>query len=74
MWRKIEDEFMKAVEIRELTDAELQQKLHDTEKELFNLRIQQSYGQLEKPSRVRELRRDIARIGTVLSERNKGKK
>ena len=65
---------MKAVEIRELTDAELQQKLHDTEKELFNLRIQQSYGQLEKPSRVRELRRDIARIGTVISERsNKGK-
>ena len=65
---------MKATEIRELSDAELQQKLQDTEKELFNLRVQQSYGQLEKPSRVRELRRDVARIGTVISERSKGKK
>lgn len=59
---------MKATEIRELTEAELQQKLHDATQELFNLRIQQSSGQLEKPSRLRELRRDIARIQTVMRQ------
>lgn len=59
---------MKATEIRELTEAELQQKLHDATQELFNLRIQQSSGQLEKPSRMRELRRDIARIQTVMRQ------
>ena len=56
---------MKASEIKELTEAELQQKLHDAEQELFNLRLQQSSGQLEKPSRIRAIRRDIARIQTV---------
>ncbi len=56
---------MKASEIKELTEAELQQKLHDAQQELFNLRLQQSSGQLEKPSRIRALRRDIARIQTV---------
>ena len=59
---------MKATEIRELTEAELQQKLHDATQELFNLRVQQSSGQLEKPSRMRELRRDIARIQTVMRQ------
>jgi large subunit ribosomal protein L29 len=58
---------MKASEIRELTEAELRQKLADTQKELFNLRMQQTSGQLEKPSRIRELRRDAARILTVIS-------
>ena len=56
---------MKASEIKELTEAELRQKLNDAQQELFNLRLQQSSGRLEKPSRVRELRRDIARIQTV---------
>lgn len=60
---------MKASEIRELTEAELHQKLNDTQKELFNLRMQQTSGQLEKPSRIRELRRDAARISTVISAR-----
>lgn len=58
---------MKASEIKELTEAELRQKLNDTQKELFNLRVQQTSGQLEKPSRIRELRRDAARILTVIN-------
>ena len=56
---------MKASEIKELTGVELTQKLNDAQQELFNLRLKQSSGQLEKPSRIRELRRDIARIQTV---------
>ena len=56
---------MKATEIKELTEAELAQKLSDAQQELFNLRLQQSSGQLEKPSRIRDVRRDIARIHTV---------
>ncbi|MFH0907766.1 MAG: 50S ribosomal protein L29 [bacterium] len=65
---------MKAVEIRELTEAELRQRLQDTQKELFNLRVQQSYGQLEKSSRIRELRRDVARINTVITQRRRESK
>lgn len=65
---------MKAAEIRELTEAELRVKLDETSKELFNLRVQQSYGQLEKPSRIRELRRDIARMKGVIREKTKGTK
>ena len=65
---------MKASEIRELTEAELRQKLDDTTKELFNLRVQQTSGQLEKPSRIRELRRDAARIQTVISAKKAEKK
>ena len=65
---------MKATEIRELTEAELRQRMQDTQKELFNLRVQQSYGQLEKSSRIRELRRDVARISTVISQRRQESK
>ncbi|MCB1070617.1 MAG: 50S ribosomal protein L29 [Verrucomicrobia bacterium] len=56
---------MKAKEIRELTKEELQQQLDDARQELFNLRQQQVTGQLEKPSRMREVRRTIARIMTT---------
>ena len=59
---------MKAKEIRDLSADELKQKLIDSEKELFNLRIQQASSQLEKPDRIRQVRRDIARIRTVLNE------
>lgn len=59
---------MKAKEIRDLSADELKQKLADSEKELFNLRIQQASAQLEKPDRIRQVRRDIARIRTVLNE------
>ncbi len=60
---------MKAKEIRELTDAEAHAKLRDLRQEMFNLRLQQQTARLERPSRLRELRKDMARIETVLSER-----
>ena len=60
---------MKAKEIRELTDAEAQAKLRDLRQELFNLRLQQQTARLERPSRIREVRRETARIETILRER-----
>jgi len=60
---------MKAKEIRELTDAEAQAKLRDLRQELFNLRLQQQTARLERPSRIREVRRAMARIETILRER-----
>ena len=59
---------MKASEHRELTAEELRQKYDETKKELFNLRVQQSTGQLEKAVRIRELRREVARILTIMQE------
>jgi large subunit ribosomal protein L29 len=60
---------MKPKEIRELTDAEAQAKLRDLRQEMFNLRLQQQTARLERPSRIREVRKDMARIETILSER-----
>ena len=60
---------MKVAEIRELSTEEIQKKLVETKKELFNLRFQQATGTLEKPSRIRELRHTVARMKTVLKER-----
>ena len=60
---------MKATQIRELTSEELQQKYDETSQELFNLRMQKSTGQIENPSRLRLLRREIARIRTVMNEK-----
>ena len=60
---------MKSKEIRELTEAEAQAKLRDLRQEIFNLRLQQQAARLERPSRLREVRRDVARIETVLRER-----
>lgn len=65
---------MKTNELRDLTVEELDQKLEETKKELFNLRIQQSTGQLEKPSRIREVRRDIARMNTVKTQLGQAEK
>ena len=59
----------KATTIRESTDAELQQQLSDAQSEFVNLKIQQSTGRLEKPSRIRDVRRAIARINTVMREK-----
>ena len=61
---------MKAEEVRQKTDDELSDQLGDLQKEAFNLRFQQASGQLENTTRVREVRRDIARIKTVLHERS----
>jgi len=60
---------MKVKEIRELTTAEIIEKIASCKEELFNLRFQQATGNLEKPSRIRELRHEVARMKTVLRER-----
>ena len=60
---------MKVKEIRELTSAEIESKIVSCKEELFNLRFQQATGSLEKPSRIRELRHEVARMKTVLRER-----
>ena len=59
---------MKASEVRDMTTDELKDKLLQLKKEQFNLRFQKASGQLEKTSRIGEVRRDIARIKTVLGE------
>ncbi len=64
---------MKPSELRDLTTEELEQRCDDTRKELFNLRIQQSTGQIEKATRIRVLRREVARILTVIRQRAKAK-
>ncbi len=60
---------MKATEIRDLTVDELQTRLTEVKEELFNLRFQNATGQLDNYKRLGELRRDVARIKTVLRER-----
>jgi large subunit ribosomal protein L29 len=55
--------------LRDLNDAELRTRLADTKQELFNLRFRHVTGQLENSSRLGELRKDIARINTVLRQR-----
>jgi len=64
---------MKVNEIRELSNEEILKKIKESKEELFNLRFQQSTGNLEKPSRLRELRHQVARLKTVLRERELGK-
>ncbi len=59
---------MKAKEVRDLSADEQAQKLAEAEKELFNLRIQKAAGQLEKPDRIRVVKREIARIKTVMNQ------
>ena len=60
---------MKVKEIRELTTEKIVAKIKEDKEELFNLRFQQATGNLEKPSRIRDLRHDVARLKTVLRER-----
>lgn len=59
---------MKASEIRGLTAEELEGKIRESKKELFNLRFQQVSGRIENPARIRLVRRDIARMETILVE------
>ena len=63
---------MKAADLRTKTDDELSEQLLELRKESFNLRFQAASGQLENTSRVRQVRRDIARIRTVMSEIKRG--
>ena len=60
---------MKVNEIRELSTEEINKKLVETKEELLNLRFQKANGTLEKPSRIRDLRHTVARMKTVLKER-----
>jgi len=59
---------MKANEIREMTAVELNAKLDDLKKELFNLRFQLSINQLDNPMRIKAVKKDIARVMTVIRE------
>ena len=60
---------MKAEDVRGLTADQLKDKLADLKKEQFNLRFQKATGQLEKSSRVNEVRKDIARVKTIASQK-----
>lgn len=60
---------MKVNEIKDLTTEEIIKKEEEIKEELFNLRFQQATGNLEKPSRIKELRKTIARLKTILRER-----
>ena len=63
---------MKMSELKDMTAPELTARSRDLKQEMFNLRLQQASGQLEKPSRLRKLRKDVARIETQISTlRNK---
>ena len=59
---------MKAKEIRELSAEELQNKLAELKKDLFNLRLQLATNQLDNVNKITEVKRDIARVNTVLRE------
>jgi large subunit ribosomal protein L29 len=59
-------------ELRELTDQALEAKLRESKEELFNLRFQQATGQLENHGRMKAVKSDIARIYTILHERDLG--
>ncbi len=63
---------MKASEIRAKSQQELSTTLDELLKEQFNLRMQQGTGQLARPSRMKEVRKDIARIETVMNEQKSG--
>ena len=60
---------MKVTEVRDLTIDELQQRARDMDDQLFRLRIQKSMGQLEAAHKLKGLRRDLARVRTVLREK-----
>jgi large subunit ribosomal protein L29 len=62
---------MKAADLKTKTDDELRTQLQELKKESLNLRFQRASGQLEGTARVREVRRDIARVNTILGQRGR---
>ena len=60
---------MKAKELREMSEVELNKKLADLKQELFNLRFQPAINQLENPGRIEAVKKDIARVMTILAEK-----
>jgi large subunit ribosomal protein L29 len=65
---------MKNKELRDMTSQELETRRRDLRQERFHLGLQQQAGQLEKPSELRAIRREVARIETILSERSNATK
>ncbi len=61
---------MKVTEIRNLSAEELEKKLKDLNQELFNLRFQHAINQLENPHKIADVKKDIARVKTILNEKN----
>ena len=61
---------MKANELRDMTAVELEKKLKDLKAELFNLRFQHAINQLDNPMRIDTVKKDIARVMTVMAENN----
>ncbi len=60
---------MRANELRDMTEVELAQKLREFKEELFNLRFQHATAQLDNPMRIKEVKKNIARVKTILRER-----
>ncbi len=65
---------MKASEIRDMNLDEMQSKISDLREELFNLRFQHEIGQLENPQRMKQTKRDIAKIETIIKEVTQNRK
>ena len=63
----------KIEELRKLTIEELNNKIKENKEELFNLRFQQATGNLEKPGRLKDLRKEVARMKTIIRERELNK-
>ena len=61
---------MQAKELRKMTPEQLEKKLQELKRELFNLRFQHAINQLENPHKIEEVKRDIARVMTILHEKN----
>ena len=61
---------MKATELRNMTSEELNGKLRELKEELFNLRFQHAINQLDNPHKIEDVKKDIARVMTVLHEKN----
>ena len=61
---------MKAKELREMSEVELNKKLADLKQELFNLRFQHAINQLDNPVRIDTVKKDIARVMTIMAEKN----
>jgi large subunit ribosomal protein L29 len=62
---------MKTVDLRELDDESLRAKVRELDDQLFRMRIQKSMGQLEAPGKIRNVRRELARVYTILKEKAK---
>ncbi|HOD43008.1 MAG TPA: 50S ribosomal protein L29 [Candidatus Wallbacteria bacterium] len=63
---------MKSTELRKYTLDELKRKLHDFKQDLFTLRFQAVVGQLTNTAKIRQVRRDIAKVNTVITEKERG--